>query len=160
MGIFDKWFRRAAEPDPAPNWSIVKAVNAEQNQAAILRLRTDQPVLSDSLNTAIEVTWAYESSSPFPDDRDNQRMLDFERALDELSSENGYAELMQVSTGNGVKEWLYYSSDRERFMSRMNALLENHSPYPIAIRFYDDPRWEIWKDTLVAVAQRTEPPVH
>jgi hypothetical protein len=73
-------------------------------------------------------------------------MLSFERALDELSMANGQSFLMNVGTGVGLREWLYYAKDRDRFMKRFNELLAGHEPYPLKIEFYDDPAWKVWVD--------------
>ena len=80
---------------------------------------------------AIEISWSYESNTPFPKTRDNEQMLEFERPLAELAGGNRYSELARVSTGNGVKEWLFYSSNQHRFEDRMNSRLKSHPAYPI-----------------------------
>ena len=85
-------------------------------------------------------------------------MLSFEEALDELSGMNGLSEIFQVLTGMGVKEWVYYTNDRNAFMGRFNELLKNHEPYPLEIEFYDDPYWEVWQDMLASVESRTSLP--
>ena len=120
----------------------------------MIRIRTDKPSDFARLGTAIEISWPYESNTPFPKTRDNEQMLEFERALDELAGGNGYSELARVSTGNGVKEWLFYSSNQHRFMDRMNSLLKNHPVYPIEIKFYEDSSWRIWSETATALESR------
>ena len=83
----------------------------------------------------------------------NQAQLDFERALDPLT-ENSDAEVAQVSTGMGQKEWVFYAKDREVFMAQMNRLLAGHPRYPLQITFYDDPDWKIWSDMLERLETR------
>ena len=71
------------------------------------------------------------------------------------SAANGFAELVQVSTGFGEREWLFYSSNRKRFMARFNELLAGHEPYPLEITFYRDREWKIWDDMLQPLLRRT-----
>jgi len=51
---------------------------------------------------------------------------------------------MLVATGLGLREWVYYTRDREQFMERLNELLQGHAAYPVEIEIYDDPDWENW----------------
>lgn len=82
-------------------------------------------------------------------------MVAFEEAIDELTAQNGHSELVQVSTGNGMKEWLFYSRDQAAFMELMNTLLRGHPMYPLEIKFYADPEWQIWSETADSIAART-----
>lgn len=86
-------------------------------------------------------------------------MLSFERAVDELSMENGHAFLMNVSTGLGLREWCYYAKDRDRFMARFNELLVRRERYPLEIEFFDDPEWRVWLDLRYAYERTGGEPV-
>src|SRR5207247_2013326 len=88
--------------------------------------------------------WPYVSDTGLPDKEESQRQVAFERAVDPLSWANDNSELVQVATGMGLKEWIYYARSRELFMERLNTRLAGHDPYPIKIEFFDDPGWEIW----------------
>lgn len=57
---------------------------------------------------------------------------------------------MNISTGFGVREWCYYTKDRNEFIQRFNALLTGHQRYPLEIEFYDDPEWKVWHDLRFA----------
>jgi hypothetical protein len=131
-------------------WRIITAHNPVLGETAIFRIRMSRPARADliTLTSAIVIQWPYEPASGMPPKPVNQQHLDFERALDPLSCENDNSELVQVTTGGGLKEWIYYARSRELFMARMNELLEAHPPYPLQIEFYDDPKWEVWGDTV------------
>jgi hypothetical protein len=152
VGILSKLSGRRSANAAEPQWSIVKAINPVSSEAAVIRIRTDRPM--DRLPTAIEISWPYLSEKLFPESDERQRMAAFEEAIDELTSENGHTELVQVSTGNGVKEWLFYSRDQAAFMDRMNTLLHDHPPYPVQIKFYEDADWQIWRETVEALNAR------
>lgn len=45
------------------------------------------------------------------------------------------------ATGNDLKEFVFYISDREVFMSNFNNALKGHPAYPLEINFYEDKEW-------------------
>src|SRR5262245_9411182 len=161
------WFtriRRAKEPGDRDaieaelrDWRIVTIENREQQSRATIRLRVRKPPIPDGrvFGCAVEISWPYDGSD-YPDSEVNQQQLAFEAALDDLSGMNGFSELVQVSTGMGKKEWLYYTSDRERFMHELNELLAGHEPYPIRINFYDDAQWRLWSEVVEGVQSKNE----
>jgi hypothetical protein len=112
----------------------------------------NKPAIPDGrvFGCAVEISWLYSGTTDYPPREENQKQLAFETALDDLSGMNGFSELVQVSTGRGKKEWLYYTSDQERFMRDFNALLAGHEPYPIQINFYEDPEWKLWSEIVEA----------
>jgi len=83
-----------------------------------------------------------------------QAMDAFEDAVDPLTWLNGFSELLYVATGSGHREWLFYSSDQNRFMRELNDLLSTHEPYPLEIEFGDDPEWKAWSELAEAVEER------
>jgi len=158
------WLRRlfssrppaAADLEAAlADWRIVKVIGPTGG-VVVLRLRINAPESSQGSDyaTAVEVCWPYEPKEDLPPADVNEQQLKFERAVDELTGENGYAELVLVSTGMGVKEWLFYTTSTDRFMASMNELLSGHQAYPLDIRFYADPGWSIWRGTVADVEQR------
>jgi hypothetical protein len=156
------WFRRFFKPsaqvqqsNALADWRIVSAKNATLGNA-VIRIRIRQPEVNEisAYATAVEIAWPYESADGMPPSDVNQRQLTFERALDDLTGENRFSELVQVSTGRSVKEWLFYTTSRERFMGAFNELLAKHERYPLNIKFYDDPKWEIWQQTANFIKQR------
>jgi hypothetical protein len=165
------WFkriRRAKEPigpqdkealeEELRDWQIVTVENRERQSRAIIRLRVRKPPIPDGrvFGCAVEISWPYDGADDYPDGDVNQKQLAFEAALDDLSGMNGFSELVQVSTGMGKKEWLYYTSDQERFMRDFNALLDGHEPYPIQIRFYEDPNWRLWSEVVEAMQSKKD----
>jgi hypothetical protein len=130
------------------DWRIFSLQNEPLNQSGILRLRIRRPDIPDidSFRTAIEISWPYNGDMPSDDTNHGQAV--FEKAVDELTGENGFSELVQVSTGFGKKEWLFYTSDQSRYMDELNNALSQHERFPIEIAFYEDPDWKIWSDML------------
>jgi len=136
-------------------WRIVKLINPG-GQAGVIRIRMSRPERADPVAyaTAVEITWHYEGRLPSKQDGELHRA--FEGALDGLHWFNGFSELVQVRTGSGAKDWLFYTTDRERFMRELNRALAGQPRYPIKISFYDDPDWAIWRRTVDDIRSRSE----
>jgi hypothetical protein len=139
-------------------WQIVKVMNANARFAAVVRIRMWRPEAVDLSRyaTAVEITWHSDGGKPLPSNEESKRQAAFAEAIGDLDLGNGFSRLMQVWTGAGVKEWLYYTSDRGRFMEVLNNALIGHERYPIEISFYDDPAWQIWQETVDAIIRKGE----
>lgn len=135
--------------DEASDWSIVSARNPETGEAAVFRVRFSKPNRPDlaSLLWAIVIQWPYESDQQMPPPEVNAAQQAFEAALDPLAP-SSHSELVHVSTGMGLKEWIFYARSREEFMGELNDLLSGQPRYPIDIEFFEDPNWEVWEDTV------------
>src|SRR5262245_25018585 len=88
------------------------------------------------------ISWKYDRSvrNGMPPQDTNERMLALEHAIDALE-ESTLCRHAYSRTGNGLKELVYYISDREKFMGAFNDALSEHPRYPIEINFYEDHEW-------------------
>jgi len=88
------------------------------------------------------ISWKYDRSvrNGMPPESTNKQMIALEDVLDDLQK-TGMCRHAYSRTGNGLKELVYYISDRERFMTAFNDALSEHARYPIEINFYKDPTW-------------------
>lgn len=156
MGFFDQlmWLIRGGDApgDDALQrsleaWKIFTAQNGAV--ATVVRIRVDEP--DDSLRKAmpdvVQVEWPFESEGSFPRPATLEEMNGFERALDELSTDNDLAELMMVRTGFGVREWVFYTRDANVLLSCFDRLLDGHPRYPIELHHGEDPAWTVWRET-------------
>jgi Family of unknown function (DUF695) len=53
---------------------------------------------------------------------------------------------MLVSTGNGLKQWLYYVQDPEQWIATLNESVSGHRPYPSEIKPWRDTEWVAWRE--------------
>jgi hypothetical protein len=143
----DDHFNARLEQELA-SWRIVAIDNRALGRSAVIRIRIARPDIPhlETFRTAVEVFWRYDDISPASDS--NERQIAFERALDDVSFDNGFSELMQVSTDERQKTWLFYTADGRRFMKAVNQLLSGHERYPVRIFLTDDPQWSIWNAAI------------
>jgi Family of unknown function (DUF695) len=89
------------------------------------------------------ISWKYDRSirNGMPPDSTNKQMIALEDAIDELEKA-ALCRHAYSRTGNGLKELVYYLSDRDQFMAAFNNALREHPRYPLEIKFYEDEKWE------------------
>lgn len=97
----------------------------------------------DKLNWLTVISWKYDGSinNGMPPQETNDSMIALEDALETIKGEGNIYEMAYTATGNDLKEFVYYISDRDAFMKNFNEALSDHPSYPLAINFYEDPDW-------------------
>ena len=110
----------------------------------IIRTRSKLPSLPDMAiyEHLIIISWPYSANeSGMPQHEDNQNTIRFEDALEKALEAKGLGVQAACITGNGSKEWRYYTYDTGEFMSRLNQGLTGHPVYPIELKMFKDPEW-------------------
>ena len=92
----------------------------------------------------IVIAWQYggDANNGMPNEGDKKRMETFEGALEDGVIAKGLGIHAVTRTGNGLKEFEYYFSDQEQFMSHFNEAMAPFERFPIDIKFYNDPNWD------------------
>jgi hypothetical protein len=100
------------------------------------------------LSTLIVVSWLLESAdgNGLPNEDELDEMEFFENLMDEALVEKGTARLMTVFTGEGVREWQFYTDDEEFFMRKFNEAMEGKPVLPIEIEAFEDENWDAYRD--------------
>lgn len=108
------------------------------------------PEIRSTFSWLTVISWKYdgEDRNGMPPETINQRIIAVERAIEESLDNTGLCRHAYSRTGNGLKELVYYISDREDFMAALNHALKSHPRYPIEINFYEDPEWEDFQKIL------------
>ncbi len=89
------------------------------------------------------VSWKYDKTknNGMPEQQLNQRMLKLEALLSDRFANLAGAKWVYNRTGNGLKVFAYYISDRDTFIAQLNHALKGQKEFPIEITFYSDPGW-------------------
>ncbi|HEY8562740.1 MAG TPA: DUF695 domain-containing protein [Pyrinomonadaceae bacterium] len=115
-----------------------------------LRFREDLPDEENrkKMKTLIVVSWLFESAdgNGMPPEEIEDQMDDFEDLLDEALVEKGTARLMTVFTGEGIREWQFYTDDEEFFIRKFNESMEGRPVLPLEIEAFEDENWDGYKD--------------
>ena len=131
------------------SWSIDEG-ELENGLPFTIRFREDLPDKNAirKLKTLIVISWLYDSAdgTGMPTEEVLNQMEDFENLIDEAIVEKGTARLMTVFTGEGVREWQFYTDDEEFFIRKFNEALEGKPVLPLDLEALEDENWEAYTD--------------
>jgi hypothetical protein len=94
------------------------------------------------------IVWKYKGTNGMPVPAERERMDAMEDLLEPVVEAGGFSTLALVSTGEEVREWIYYAKSEEGFFSRLNQALGGHPAFPIDIHVADDPKWSNYQEFL------------
>ena len=144
MGILD--FAKKKKEKNDSSW--VLAEGNEDGMPMLYRMKENIPegLLTEEYPRLISILWEYEidNTSGMPSDILQAEQRAFDDALDEMDNK-GLGIMMLAVTGNGRREWVWYTKDQNEWLSSLHHCLENHPAYPLDIEASDDPEWETWK---------------
>lgn len=135
--------------DKQESWALEEG-ESENGLPFTIRFREDLPTGSEieKLNTLIVISWLYESAdgTGLPTGEMLDRMEDFENLIDEALVEKGTARLVTVYTGEGVREWQFYTDDEEFFLRKFNEAMEGKPVLPLEVEAFEDENWDAFTD--------------
>ena len=118
-----------------------------------VRLRKSRPknIKAGDFHHLRGISWEYNprDESGLPNSSVLKEMRRFEELLDSVES-SGAAYLMAIVTGDGAREWLWYSRDAQEMMNHVNRALTSQKPFPIKFIREDDPTWSTYEHWLNA----------
>ena len=82
-----------------------------------------------------------------PSEEVNQGMLGLADTLGKIERP-AFCHEAYRRVGCGLREFVFYVSDRNQFMLELNDLLAEHPRYPIEIKFFEDPEWSELKQLI------------
>lgn len=95
----------------------------------------------------VEVTWKYNSdSSGMPDIETSELMEKVQEALTETFRKDPIAVLTGIYTGDGERNWVFYTLSTNIFGRKLNEALASFELLPITIYCENDPNWEEYSE--------------
>ncbi len=131
------------------NWSLSEG--RVDGLPLIVRMRSKLPAQPDREihQHLIIISWPYAATgSGMPQDEDNQLHTQFEDALEKANQSRDFGVQAACITGNGLKEWRYYTHDTDEFMAGLNESLIGHPVYPLELQVFKDPEWNALSELL------------
>jgi hypothetical protein len=126
-------------------WAILEA--EEDGVPLLFRFRTNIPVAdTNAFPFLISIMWIYDGkrNEGMPDDGTLAMMDRVEDALDWVD-DSGEAFLMVVVTGNNRREWIWYTSDRQRYMALVNKAMPRQPKFPLDFATSEDAPWQTYR---------------
>lgn len=109
-----------------------------------VRLEAPEAADPEEYNTVVVLEWSFEDE--LPDARLLKEMEAFEELLDPLDDMIEHSFLVHVITGDGVREWCYYTRSHAEFIADLNRLLAGHKHFPIDIEYQEHTDWSYWEE--------------
>ncbi len=113
------------------------------------RCRLQRVIESGKFNDRIEITWRYTPDKDgMPDYETSSLMEKVTDALqDELSHDNA-ALMTGIYTGDGQRNWIFYTINPRIFQSILNRALADFELLPLELYAEKDPEWLEYKEMV------------
>ncbi len=122
------------------SWDLI-ALEVEGGKR-VYRIRSQAPAGVERTDFRENVIVEWRFGEGLPDQATSAAMREFENHMDPLDDHAGNSLLVHVYTGDGIREWCYYSKDYDKFMEDLNVALADKVRYPIQILHDTDPIWK------------------
>ncbi len=124
-------------------WGVATA--DDDGKPLIFRIRNRPPSFArkEEFPHLLAVCWRYDAANEqgMPSEGDAAHMGQLEDLLRPAFEGSRLAFLTVVVTGNGVREWQWYTRSPDDVMRLVNETLGELEPFPIEFCFQDDPDW-------------------
>lgn len=87
------------------------------------------------------IVWKYRSETGMPSVEERKSMDRMEGLIAPLVDRAGLSVLSLVSTGENLREWIFYTKSEQYFFEQFNLALAKQPQFPIEIHAAPDPTW-------------------
>ena len=91
------------------------------------------------------IAWKYKSDTGMPSVEERKSMDRMEDLIARLVDNAGLSVLSLVSTGENLREWIFYVKSEQHFFGELNAALAGQPRFPIEIHVASDSTWETYR---------------
>jgi hypothetical protein len=132
-----------AEDGDVTMWATATSKHETNGRMIVFRFAKDFRAGFDkgSLPDRVTLVWRYTSDSGLPVVVERQAMDRMEDSLEAALDRAGSAVLALVTTGGGVREWVYYVKSEQQFVKLLNHALAGSARFPIEIQTARDAQW-------------------
>jgi hypothetical protein len=126
-------------------WSV--AQGQKHGKPLLIRYRSERPqgVETTAFPYLLSATWAYQPNEfGLPSPEEMELMDKFEDALGLALETSQTAHLMVILTGNGDRDWLWYTCGEAEVMRQVNQALKGHQRYPVQFSVQPDRGWRAY----------------
>jgi hypothetical protein len=91
------------------------------------------------------LVWKYSSESGMPVVAERERMDRLEDLMLPAVEAKAQSVLVLVSTGEGFREWIYYTKSKSAFVDKLNETLKMSPSFPLEVHAAPDPAWSTYE---------------
>jgi hypothetical protein len=122
-------------PQQLQRWLIMIS-----GRKTVYRVRADRGAADLAILVSIKWSYAEQNENGFPQAALRRSMEAFETACEAITA----AELVLVTTGMGLKEWVLYTANFDAFIREFDRLLHGKARAPVTITHRSEPLWHTW----------------
>jgi hypothetical protein len=136
-------------------WATAISRNQSSGRAIIFRFAKALSPTFDKASQPIRIiiAWKYDSENGQPITREHEQMKQLEDAVESALDADNFATLALVSTGEGLREWIYYAKSVSEFAARFTYAIAEMPELPIEIHSALDPGWDTYEQFRVTVKE-------
>ena len=136
-------------------WATAISTQANTDRKIIFRyIKQFQPTFERAAYpNRIIITWRYDSVTGMPVKAERERMERLEDLLGPVTEQADLAALVLVSTGENLREWIYYAQSEDRFFEGLNKALATEPRFPIEIHAAKDAAWQTYEKFRAGVRE-------
>jgi hypothetical protein len=126
-------------------WTVAQA--EKNGKPLLVRYRSNRPqgVKSSAFPFLFSATWTYQANEAgFSAPEETELMDKFEDALVSALEASQTAYLMVILTGDGDRDWLWYTRGEAEAMRQVNQALKGHKRYPVQFSVQQDRSWRAY----------------
>ena len=126
-------------------WSV--AQGEKNGKPLLIRYRSKRPQNFEAaaFPFLLSATWSYRPNEfGLPSAEEMESMDKFEDALASSLEGSQIAHLMVILTGDGERDWLWYTCGEEDAMRQLNQALKGHERYPVQFSVQKDRAWKAY----------------
>ncbi len=131
----------AASAADVVTWAIAVSKQESTGRAIIFRFAKEfrQGFQRAQFPARVIVVWRYKSESGMPSKPEREAMDQMEDFLNPQVEDSSI--LAFVSTGENLREWIFYATSEDQFLASLNNALAGKQRYPIEVHAAPDPEW-------------------
>jgi hypothetical protein len=129
------------------SWALFESKKQGSDRAIVFRYaKTFAPSFQRAMYPdRVILVWKYSSESGMPVIAERERMDRLEDLILPAVEEKAQSVLVLVSTGEGFREWIYYTKSASVFVEKLNETLKTSPRFPIEIHAAPDPTWSTYE---------------
>ncbi|MCM1163739.1 MAG: DUF695 domain-containing protein [Muribaculaceae bacterium] len=135
-------------------WWTAPAESEETGKTILVTGRKDVEKFRSNprFNIRVEVTWRFESATPdgMPAEEEAKEMEQVQETLQKEFKKDPVAVLTGIFTGDGKRDWVFYTLSTHIFGRKLNEALEPFRLLPITVYCENDPGWEEYDEMAEA----------
>ena len=134
-----------AAPSEVDIWATATSKQETTGRAIIFRFAKSfrEGFQKASFPDRVILVWQYKSESGMPSSSEREAMDRMEDLL-QPHVENSSV-LALVSTGENLREWIFYARSEEQFLASLNKALAGQQRFPIEVHAAPDPQWSSYE---------------